>query len=104
MKEKIYSSFEVGKRYTKAFIKEELEKIYEEIGYKATPKAIELEKYFKTKFILLTNKETGKRDAGFEILEKLDWILCYGIGEDYFPFHGLLVFPYFFCLQWLKLD
>lgn len=72
LKEKIYSSFEVGKRYTKAFIKEELEKIYEEIGYKATPKAIELEKYFKTKYILLTNKETGKRDAGFEILEKLD--------------------------------
>lgn len=71
-KDKIYSSFDVGKKYSKAFIKKELGRIYKDISYKATPKAIDLEKYFKMNSILLPNKSTGKREAGFELLEKLD--------------------------------
>ena len=68
----IYSSFEVGKRYIKASIKEDLRKIYEDIGYRATPKAIDLEKYFQLKSLMVMNDSTGKRENGFEILKKLD--------------------------------
>lgn len=71
LRENIYSNFSIGDRYTKVSLKEKLGKLYEEIGYKATPKATDLEKYFKIKHILLTNKDAGKRENGFEILEKL---------------------------------
>ena len=72
LRENIYSNFSIGDRYTKVSLKEKLGKLYEEIGYKATPKATDLKKYFKIKHILLTNKDAGKRENGFEILEKLD--------------------------------
>ena len=70
--DRIYSSFEVGKRYTKAFIKEELGKIYEDLGYKSVPKANDLEKYFNIHPVTMPNKDNGKRENGFEIRKKLD--------------------------------
>ena len=61
----IYKIFEVGKRYTKADIKEILKKLYSKLGYQKTAKASDLEQYFEVKGILTSDKK-----AGFELLEK----------------------------------
>ena len=61
----IYKIFEVGKRYTKADIKETLKGLYEKLGYQKTAKASDLEQYFKVKGVLTPDKK-----AGFELLEK----------------------------------
>lgn len=45
----IYKIFEVGKRYTKADIKETLKGLYNKLGYQKTAKASDLEQYFKGK-------------------------------------------------------
>ena len=66
----IKNKFEVGERYTKSYIKETLRIIYESNGYNKTPKASDLEEFFELKSCLLTNKETGKRDNGYEILKE----------------------------------
>jgi hypothetical protein len=47
----IYKIFEVGKRYTKADIKETLKGLYNKLGYQKTAKASDLEQYFKVKGI-----------------------------------------------------
>lgn len=68
--EKVVSSFEVGKAYTKAEIKSILAKLYKEIGYKVTAKAIDLERYFKLR---RTSVHDGnKRTSGYKLLEKLE--------------------------------
>ena len=61
----IYKIFEVGKRYTKADIKETLKGLYSRLGYQKTAKASDLEQYFKVKGILTPDKKNG-----FELLEK----------------------------------
>jgi hypothetical protein len=61
----IYKIFEVGKRYTKADIKETLKGLYGKLGYQKTAKASDLEQYFEVKGILTPDKK-----AGFELLEK----------------------------------
>jgi len=66
----IYEKFEVGKRYSKSLIKEKLTKIYSDFRYDKTAKASDLEEYFELKSCLISNKETGKRDNGFEIIKK----------------------------------
>lgn len=66
----IYSNFQVGGKYLMSDIKEKLREIYKSINYKSSPKASDLEKYFKLKTYKITNKETGKRDPGFEIISK----------------------------------
>jgi hypothetical protein len=66
----IKNKFEIGERYTKSYIKETLRIIYESNGYNKTPKASDLEEFFELKSCLLTNKETGKRDNGYEILKE----------------------------------
>lgn len=70
LEREIYSKFNIGDRLTKAEIKNTLRVIYDEVGYKKTPKANDLENWFKVKLIQITNNETSKRDAGFEIIEK----------------------------------
>lgn len=70
-KEPIYEKFEVGKRYTKATIKEMLREIYTSLGLSLTPKANQLSDYFELKRCVVPNKETGKADEGFEILRKI---------------------------------
>ena len=67
----IWSEFEVGRRYTKAAIKEKLRDIYCRAGYKATPKANNLSEYFELKRCSIPNQDTGKYDEGFEIMRKL---------------------------------
>ena len=67
---KILSSFLPENRYLKSDIKETLRKIYEDLGYDKTPKASDLEEYFELHPCQIKNKETGKKDNGFEILKK----------------------------------
>jgi hypothetical protein len=66
------ASFEIGRKYTKSNLKEMLGEIYQSIGLSKTPKASDLDSYFDIKPCLITNKETGKRDNGFEIIKKKD--------------------------------
>jgi hypothetical protein len=61
----IYKIFEVGKRYTKADIKETLKGLYSRLGYQKTAKASDLEEYFSLKKIFTSDKKNG-----FELLEK----------------------------------
>jgi len=70
IREEILKEFEVGSRYSKSDIKNKLGKIYTSLGYTKTPKANDLEEYFEIKTCLISNKETGKRDNGFEIIKK----------------------------------
>lgn len=70
LSKKVYDSFIEGQRYTKADIKSTLGTIYESLEYSRTPKASDLEYYFQIKDCLIQNKETGKRDKGFEIVKK----------------------------------
>lgn len=68
LKDLIYDKVEVGKKYTKQYLKELLAQIYVEAGIKEAPKSTALEEYFELKKIQTTNKETGKRDNGFLIV------------------------------------
>ena len=70
VKQKILSTFSIGNRYLKSDIKETLRKIYEESNYDKTPKANDLDIYFELRACQIKNKETGKKDHGFEILKK----------------------------------
>lgn len=60
--------FTVGARYTNQFIKSSLQEIYTKLGLPKKAIAKDIEKWFDVKVIKLTNKETGKRDFGYEIL------------------------------------
>ena len=68
LKDLIYAKVEIGKKYTKQYLKELLAQIYVEAGIKEAPKSTALEEYFELKKIQTTNKETGKRDNGFLIV------------------------------------
>ena len=69
LKDKIYESFKIGERYTRSFIKERLGEIYSNLGIQSSPKAIDIEKYFEIKSVLVFNRETGKRDSLYLILK-----------------------------------
>ena len=66
----ILDTFVINNKYLKSDIKETLRKIYEDLGYDKTPKASDLEEYFELRSCQIKNKETGKKDHGFEILKK----------------------------------
>lgn len=68
LKERILSDFNIGESYTKSSIKEKLGELYKELGYKANPKASDLEDYFDIKSCTMT--VDGKRVNGFKILSK----------------------------------
>ena len=70
MIETIQSCFVIGEKYPKSLIKEKLTEIYSDFRYDKTAKASDLEEYFELKTCLIPNKETGKRDNGFEIIKK----------------------------------
>ena len=69
VQEKIFNTFLVGNKYSKVDIKEKLREIYLNNSYDISPKASDLEKYFEIKLCKIPNKETGKRDMGFEIIK-----------------------------------
>ena len=66
----IYSKFEVGQKYSKSDVKSMLREIYHTNAIARSPKATDLDEYFVLKECLIQNKETGKRDRGFEIIKK----------------------------------
>jgi hypothetical protein len=66
LKDNITKLFKVGQKYSKAYIKEELKKLYLSLNYKKSPKATDLEDYFIIK--LVNYMENGKKTNGFEIL------------------------------------
>ena len=72
IKGEVLSDFSIGSRYSKSEAKEKLGKIYTDLGYNKTPKANDLEQYFELKECKVLNSETGKRDAGFEIIKQKD--------------------------------
>ena len=68
--EKILEVFLPGNKLTKVEIKNKLSNIYSDLGYTKTAKASDLEEYFELRSCQITNKETGKREHGFEIIKK----------------------------------
>lgn len=64
----IKKEFMIGEKVSKNSVKNRLKKVYESVGYSKTPRAIDLGDYFIIKNCMITNKETGKRDASYEIL------------------------------------
>ena len=68
-KDIILTTFLPDNKYLKSDIKETLRKIYEDCGYNKTPKASDLDEYFELRSCQIKNRETGKKDHGFEILK-----------------------------------
>lgn len=68
--QKLDLELNIGDRKSKADLKSILQDIYDELGLKQTAKAIDIEKYFEIKPCKIPNKQTGKRDMGFELLKK----------------------------------
>ena len=71
----IYSDFKSGDKLLLSDIKDRLTNIYNNINYKATPRAIDLEKYFEVKLLYFTIvDDTGKkkRAKGYELLKSYE--------------------------------
>ena len=68
IKDHIIPEFIIGETYSKAIVKKKLGDIYASVGYSKTPRAVDLGDYFIIKSCMITNKETGKRDASYQIL------------------------------------
>lgn len=61
--------FAIGSRYKRSDIKQTLQQLYNSVGLTKTAKATDLAMYFKTKDVLITDKD-GKKVAGIEINKK----------------------------------
>jgi hypothetical protein len=73
LKNAILREFNVGDKLSKGDIKTKLQSLYINLGYKKTPKAVDLIEWFKLKEIKINTKLSDgsyKRDHGFEILAK----------------------------------
>ena len=70
LRDAIYDTFEVGKSYTRSEIKKMLTKLYKDISYKETPKAVDLEEFFELRRTSVF--DGSKRTTGFKILNKVD--------------------------------
>ena len=68
IKTAIIGEFEVDEIYSKAEVKKRLGDLYKRLGYSKTPRAIDLGDYFIIRNCMITNKETGKRDASYKII------------------------------------
>ena len=71
--ERVYSIFIPGNRYSLVDIKQMLLDIYQDVGYKKTPVATDLQEWFNIKGVQINTKISKgkyKRDQGFEILSK----------------------------------
>ena len=65
----IHNNFKLGDRFTKKYIKTTLANIYKSLNITITPKATDLEKYFKLVKIKVT-LEDKTRENGFKLEEK----------------------------------
>ena len=68
LRSKIISEFMLGGKYTRKNIKERLAVIYKTQGISKAPKANDIEEYFDTRPIKITDIATGRRDHGYELL------------------------------------
>lgn len=68
IRDAIYSNFSEGKRYTRAYIKDTLDKIYYDIGYKKKAKACDIEEWFVTKNCLINSGK--QRTNSYELIQK----------------------------------
>ena len=64
----IIPEFEIEGIYSKSDVKKKLAEIYKKAGYDKTPRAVDLGDYFIIKDCMITNKDTGKRDACYKIV------------------------------------
>ena len=64
----IIEEFKIDEIYSKSEVKERLGDLYNRLGYSKTPRAIDLGDYFIIKNCMVTNKDTGKRDACYKII------------------------------------
>ena len=69
VREKIYKTFDVGKRYLLTDIKTKLGNIYKEFNYDHSSKASDLENFFELIKIRFPKDQLGKRAPGYEILK-----------------------------------
>jgi len=72
LRDKIYSNYQEGNKYSKSFLKENLQKLYDSLNYTKKAKANDIESYFEIKDCKVLNSETGKYDNGFELIKKKD--------------------------------
>ena len=69
LKKRILSTFKIGDKYLLSDAKETLRTIYQEVGLlNKNPKASDLEEYFNTKVIKVTNSLTGKRSKAYQLI------------------------------------
>ena len=61
LRQEIYSSFREGEKYTLSSLKLKLRDIYSSINYQSTPKATDIEKWFKIKEVQNTEIIDGKK-------------------------------------------
>lgn len=66
----IFGTFEVGKRYLSKFIKPKLIEIYKNLNISKTAKATDLNEWFYVKPVQIIDPITKSKDKGFEILSK----------------------------------
>lgn len=73
LKEAIYGNFKIGEKISLSYIKKELSKIYNSIGYKKNPKATDLLNYFEVKESLIfqdLDNGSRKRVKSYELISK----------------------------------
>ena len=66
----VYNNFKEGNKISMSNIKKVLSMIYSNIGYDKTPKATDLEGFFKIKKCKIS-VEDGKRENGYELIKRL---------------------------------
>jgi hypothetical protein len=66
----IYNEFKVWHSYSNPYIKQKLGEIYKDNNYRATAKAVDLNKFFNTKHGRIVKDKTGKWVNGICILSK----------------------------------
>lgn len=71
LEDRIYDTFHAGDRLKRTDIKTMLEKIYQDSGFQATAKAVDLKKWFNLKEIQFRVKGTNIREAGFELISRI---------------------------------
>ena len=64
----IYNRFKSGSRYTKKEIKQILQGIHNDLGITTSPKATDLENYFKLERTRITDPQTKKKQEGYKLL------------------------------------
>lgn len=64
----VQKEFNIGEKITKKEVKTRLKKLYDTVGYKRTPKAVDLGDYFYIRDCKIP-KDDGSRDHGYEIIK-----------------------------------